>query len=399
MRRSDRSRSRSRSPARKRGRSPSPPPPASTQRQWATDRIDESDEVRARRVAQQLERLKKGREERQKAALERQQSQGGGGGDGEFAYQEAAFHVSQAKLRAEKRVQDGRGKLLDLLVILAHPSIPLPPGTVVPRPSRLFRRLPAADKSELQAELPILHSADEEGREVWEAAAMLLRGDPGAEGMHSTILPDVDALLSSLEGQGLEELQAMVESEARRGDEEYWGALLRRLKRRQAEAVLERRHALWFQSRPEEEREAIQSALDAPEVEEEEVAAEAEEEEDVMEEEETHRPRRPNVRSLTAEELWKREKERGMTQDEEQFQQVLSSSLFLSSLLLLVLPFFSLPLTLILHHVQFSPCLGVRGHSGDPGAPAGQVAEETALVQSRSLRRGVASLQSLPLRR
>lgn len=259
---------------RKRGRSssPSPPAPGKERHTWAiapaSDGVDMND--RSERVAAQLERLKKGREERQRATLERR-AQGSEGqpmsGEDSDALQarEDAFHLEQARLRAEKRVAEGRGRALDHLFVIAHPNqVKLPSRALVPPPSQLFAPLTDAEKESLSAELRTMEETDLTAASVWRAALALLDPSLPLEGAHAAVLPDIDAVLRGLADKELVKLRDLVQQEARRGDEEYWGSLQRRVRRREAEVLLEDRHLDWIDLHEPVDRAALRDMMRSP---------------------------------------------------------------------------------------------------------------------------------------
>ena len=189
--------------------------------------------------------------------------------DRELDEKENAFHLSQAKLRADIRIREGRAKAIDLIArnVFAETYIEFDvfvnPLTVL---SGLSLRELEETKKELQ-ELRDLDTRDGKRREFWTALIALtetemteeqqkeeierarVRGEAServeASSLHADIDDDVVEIVSGKSAAELAELEGEISEQIQGPDAsevEYWGAVLKRVSMAKTKAIVEEMH-------------------------------------------------------------------------------------------------------------------------------------------------------------
>jgi len=159
----------------------------------------------------------------------------------ELARREEEFQVKQAIIRAEKRIKEGRGAPIDFLFAVVHFPEGFDDYIIIPPPTEVIY---AATTEELQSLLEDIPRSDSINYAYWNSLvalvqkaltnkSRLLLGEEDDNAIHSTVVEDIDALLSKKSTEHLLRLELQIQADIDTGkviDEEFWVALLNRLR-------------------------------------------------------------------------------------------------------------------------------------------------------------------------
>eukprot|EP01126_Amoeba_proteus_P036894 TRINITY_DN3776_c0_g2_i5.p1 TRINITY_DN3776_c0_g2~~TRINITY_DN3776_c0_g2_i5.p1 ORF type:complete len:198 (+),score=53.87 TRINITY_DN3776_c0_g2_i5:30-596(+) len=103
--------------------------------------VTEDPQVRAQKVMEELHKLKQQREERvlekQRMEDERHKAQKMTDIDASYNLADDAFYLQQTRIKAQKRISEGRGSPLDALYCVVHFAPDFPSEATVPPPSKV----------------------------------------------------------------------------------------------------------------------------------------------------------------------------------------------------------------------------------------------------------------------
>mmetsp|Transcript_24607 Transcript_24607/g.61753 ORF Transcript_24607/g.61753 Transcript_24607/m.61753 type:complete len:599 (-) Transcript_24607:276-2072(-) len=179
----------------------------------------------------------------------------------EWERKEAAFHLHQAKLRADIRIREGRAKPIDILYMNLNMD-----GSEIElnEPYMIFVGLPLHQIEELRHDILMYQDLDtSEHRDFWQALLVVCddelmekrRQEAGIrnetvptthDGVHKAVGRDLQAIFKGKTLAQLEELQASItanlQDPTQALDVEYWEYLLKRLAVHKAKARLKEIH-------------------------------------------------------------------------------------------------------------------------------------------------------------
>lgn len=233
----------------------------SSKHAFSADRVKEKHEERLR----EIEQVKKRRAERERELAKKQeeldvlQKERILEEAAELEQRDEGFHAEQARTRSEIRLREGRAKPADVFydvlndVSTSKASLQDPCG--------LLEVLEADELADLERELQshaALDAQDETKTKFWDSALLLCanaiaeKNRAGAHGgkigVHDTLRSEINDLLR---GKSMEDLAALKEDIAHKlregstGDEEYWQAVLDKIKLEFASAQVDR----WYQAK------------------------------------------------------------------------------------------------------------------------------------------------------
>ncbi|XP_026320661.1 cactin [Hyposmocoma kahamanoa] len=176
-----------------------------------------------------------------------------------WARQEDAFHLHQARLRSQIRIRDGRAKPIDLLAWYVS-SEECVDALEMHEPYTYLNGLQTQDLEDLLEDIKVYKELENNANvSYWEDVATIVRDElgklrrlkapaPARDGVHRAVADDVTQIFKGKTGAQLEALQAQIEhkiSGRRDGvDVGYWESLLSQLKAHMARARLRDRHQL-----------------------------------------------------------------------------------------------------------------------------------------------------------
>jgi len=226
----------------------------------------EQEKLRQLELRREIEKLKTRRLEREKekelweqerARLEREREVAK---YDDWETKEEEFHLKQAKLRAEKRMAEGRPKLIDLMYKEVCLEIVQSSGTenepqaipietlLTEPPYKKIEHLSINDLQEVQHDVAMFYDVDTKNTEYWSSLKVIVadlikkqqreiekkRGGGFVESsvVHNAVEDDLNAILVDKSYQELITLEGQINEKINSGeamDEEYWAALLQRL--------------------------------------------------------------------------------------------------------------------------------------------------------------------------
>ncbi|GAM20619.1 hypothetical protein SAMD00019534_037940 [Acytostelium subglobosum LB1] len=199
---------------------------------------------RSSEISEELEKAKKRREEKEKEQelweqeRERLQRLKDGENNEELERKEEEFHLQQAQLRSEKRLEEGRPKPIDLL----YRALKMDTKSHYEQsdPSQMFKRMDIGELESLGDNIGEFEYLDVKNAEYWTSARTLCEheikkrkgGDSNGTGVHSSLTSDILKLLQGKKHSELVALETQITQKLQTGgamNVEYWESLLKHL--------------------------------------------------------------------------------------------------------------------------------------------------------------------------
>jgi hypothetical protein len=168
----------------------------------------------------------------------------------DWELQDDQFLLKQAKLRAEIRIREGRAKPIDIIYMNLNEDSEF---EVEKSPAyKIFKNLGRKELEELLADVKMYFSIDDKHRDFWENLQIVgeqqlgvLAGEKNErsenQGIHDKVLEEIKELIKGKPYQELIELQTEIENklnEREAVDVEYWETLLKKIHIEKAKAKL-----------------------------------------------------------------------------------------------------------------------------------------------------------------